>query len=159
MDVVSVAFNEDDKAVVCTIPEEQMTERAIRAHWGTTRSRIQSIVTGVSEGFERKLQINGVGWNAQAQGKTLRLNIGYCHPVDLTPPDGVQFDIQNNVIAITGPDKQAVGQFAAVIRSKRPPEPYNGKGIRVHGRAHHPQAGQGVRRLMDGGRSTRRRAA
>jgi large subunit ribosomal protein L6 len=130
IDSVSVAVDEDAKAVSCSIPEDKMDDRGLRAHWGTTRSRIQNIVTGVSEGFERKLQINGVGWNAQAQGKTLRLNVGYCHPVDLTPPDGVAFDVQNNIIAISGPDKQAVGQFAAVVRSKRPPEPYNGKGIK-----------------------------
>jgi large subunit ribosomal protein L6 len=71
-----------------------------------------------------------VGWNAQAQGKVLRLNVGYCHPVDLEPPSGVEFAIAGNVITISGPDKQAVGQFAADVRSRRPPEPYNGKGIK-----------------------------
>jgi large subunit ribosomal protein L6 len=104
-----------------------------RAYWGTVRSRIENLILGVTEGFTRRLEVVGVGWNAQAQGNALRLNVGYCLPVDLTPPDGVEFAIKGPMITITGPDKQAVGQFAAEIRSKRPPEPYNGKGIKYVG--------------------------
>ena len=92
------------------------------------------MVTGVSEGFTRKLNIVGVGWNAKLQGKGIQLNVGYCHPVDLMPPDGVQIEIENNNrITLSGADKHAVGQFAAVIRDKRRPEPYNGKGILYEG--------------------------
>jgi large subunit ribosomal protein L6 len=91
------------------------------------------MIVGVTEGYSKQLEIIGVGWNAQAQGKTLRLNIGFCHPVDLMPPQGVEFAVQNNVVTINGPDKQAVGQFAANVRAVRPPEPYNGKGIKYTG--------------------------
>ncbi len=105
----------------------------MRAYWGTVRSRIQNLIIGVTEGDQKKLEIVGVGWNMKPQGKTLQLNIGYCHPVDMTPPASVEFAIEGPVVTITGPDKQAVGQFAADIRSKRPPEPYNGKGIKYVG--------------------------
>jgi large subunit ribosomal protein L6 len=91
------------------------------------------MVEGVTKGYEKKLKIVGVGWNAKAQGQTIVLNIGFCHPVPLEAPAGVKFEVENNVnIKITGPDKQAVGQFAANIRSKRESEPYNGKGIMYH---------------------------
>jgi len=127
---VEVRWDESDNAIVCAVSDDQMRERRVRALWGTTRSRIQNLVDGVTKGYEKKLEIVGVGWNAQPQGKTLRLNIGFCHPIDLTPPDDVNCDVQGQVITISGPDKQAVGQFAAVVRSHRPPEPYKGKGIR-----------------------------
>lgn len=132
---VSVTWDESESQVVCSITEEQMGDRQMRAFWGTVRSRIQNMITGATEGYTRRLEIKGVGWNAQAQGQNIRLNIGYCHPIDLTPPPGVEFKIEgnNNQIVITGADKQAVGQFAAVIRSKREPEPYNGKGIMYQG--------------------------
>jgi large subunit ribosomal protein L6 len=127
---VTVEWNEGDQRIACTIPEEQMRDGQTRAYWGTVRSRIQNMVTGVADGYEKKLEIVGVGWNAKPEGKQLRLNIGFCHPVDMVPPTDVDFAVQGQIITITGPDKQAVGQFAAEIRSKRPPEPYNGKGIK-----------------------------
>ena len=92
------------------------------------------MVVGVTEGYVRKLRIVGVGWNAKAVGPTLQLQIGFCHPVKLTPPKHVEFSMEGNTdITISGIDKQAVGQFAAEVRSKRPPEPYNGKGILYEG--------------------------
>jgi large subunit ribosomal protein L6 len=127
---VAVSWDEGEKAITCSIPEEKMSIRQMRAYWGTVRSRIQNMITGVTTGFSKKLEINGVGWNAKAQGKQLQLNVGYCHPVNMTPPQSVEFVIEGNAITVSGPDKQAVGQFAAEIRSKRPPEPYNGKGIK-----------------------------
>ncbi len=130
---VSVAWEEDEKRIVCTIPENQMRVGQIRAYWGTTRSRIQNMIIGVTEGYMKKLEIVGVGWNAKPQGKTLQLNIGYCHPVDMVPPQGVEFAVDGQIVTITGSDKQAVGQFAAECRSKRKPEPYNGKGIKYMG--------------------------
>lgn len=134
VDGVSVNFDEGEKKIQCSIPESDLGRREQRAHWGTTRARIQNMVTGVSEGFTRKLNIVGVGWNAKLQGKNVQLNVGYCHPVDLKTPEGVQVEIENNNrITITGADKHAVGQFAAVIRDKRRPEPYNGKGILYDG--------------------------
>lgn len=134
VDGISVAYDEGEKKINCTIPEADMAQRQRRAHWGTTRARIQNMVTGVSEGFTRKLNIVGVGWSAKIQGKGLQLNVGYCHPVDMTPPQGVDIEVEkNNRITITGADKHAVGQFAAQVRDQRRPEPYNGKGILYEG--------------------------
>ena len=128
--VVTVKWDESEKQIVCTIPEEEHRVGQSRAYWGTARAIIRNMVHGVTEGYAKKLEINGVGWNAKPQGKTLQLNVGYCHPVDLTPPPGVEFNVEGNQITVSGSDRQAVGQFAAEIRSKRPPEPYNGKGIK-----------------------------
>ena len=130
---VTVTWDESEKRITCTIPAAQMKLGEIRAYWGTVRARIGNMITGVTDGYQKQLEVIGVGWNAKPQGKTLQLNVGYCHPVELTPPAGVEFAIAGPVITISGADKQAVGQFAAVIRSKRPPEPYNGKGIKYTG--------------------------
>ena len=127
---VSVTWDQSESRIVCAVPEAEARRGQMRAYWGTTRSRIAGMIEGITEGFTRKLEVVGVGWNAKVQGKRLQLNVGYCHPVDLTPPAGVEFNIDRNMITITGADKQAVGQFAAEVRSKRPPEPYNGKGIK-----------------------------
>lgn len=127
---VTVSWDESEKQIVCTIPDDQTRVGQMRAYWGTVRSRIQNLVIGVTDGYSKKLEIVGVGWNAQPQGKNIRLNVGYCHPVDLVAPPFVEIKIEGPAVTISGPDKQAVGQFAAEIRSKRPPEPYNGKGIK-----------------------------
>jgi len=98
---------------------------------GTFRSLINNMVVGVSTGFEKKLQLQGVGYRAKASGATLNLTVGYSHPIDYKLPDGVQADTPSQTeIVITGADKQLVGQVAAEIRKFRPPEPYKGKGIR-----------------------------
>jgi large subunit ribosomal protein L6 len=130
---VAVTWDENEKTIACSMPEAQMKVRQMRAYWGTVRARIGAMIVGVSEGYQKRLEVIGVGWNAQAQGKSLRLNVGYCLPLEMTPPEGVEFAINGNVITVSGPDKQAVGQFAAEIRSRRPPEPYNGKGIKYAG--------------------------
>ena len=130
---VAVHHDEESKQISCAIAEGIEETRQARALWGTTRSCISNMVEGVDKGFTKKLNIVGVGWNAQAQGQQIVLNIGFCHSVDLQAPDGVTFEVgKGTTITITGADKQAVGQFAAVIRSKRKPEPYNGKGIMYH---------------------------
>ena len=110
-------------------PSDDRTHRALH---GTTRALIQNMVTGVSTGFERVLEINGVGYRAEVQGKNLVLNLGYSHPIVVEPLDGIAFevDIKTRQIKILGPDKQKVGQMADDIRKKRPPEPYLGKGIK-----------------------------
>jgi large subunit ribosomal protein L6 len=98
---------------------------------GTTRAILQNIVKGVSEGFERKLEIIGVGYRAQAQGKTLNLTLGFSHPVNFPIPEGITVETPSQTeIVIKGVDKQQVGQVAANIRDYRPPEPYKGKGVR-----------------------------
>lgn len=127
---VSVNWDESSKEISCAIAEARMDDGQTRAHWGTTRSRIAGMIDGVTKGYTRKLEVVGVGWNAKLQGKNIQLNVGYSQPVVLPVPDGVTAVIEGAVITITGYDKQAVGQFAAEIRSKRKPEPYNGKGIK-----------------------------
>jgi len=101
---------------------------------GTMRSLLNNLVTGVSDGFEKKLELRGVGYRAQAQGKSVNLNLGFSHPVVHKIPDGVKVETPSQTeIVITGSNKQIVGQVAADIRSYRPPEPYKGKGVRYLG--------------------------
>ncbi len=105
-----------------------------RSSWGTTRARLNNIVKGVSEGFSKKLEINGVGYKAQVQGKNLKMSLGFSHEVNFEIPVGLNVACASPTnVEITGIDKQKVGQFAAIIRAKRPPEPYKGKGIKYEG--------------------------
>lgn len=97
---------------------------------GTMRSLVSNMVTGVHEGFERRLEINGVGYRADAKGQTLNLQLGFSHPVSYEVPDGVAVSVEGNAVVVRGASKEQVGQVAADIRSYRPPEPYKGKGIR-----------------------------
>ncbi len=97
---------------------------------GLTRSLIQNMVTGVTDGYKKTLEINGVGYRAAKQGKTLTLNLGFSHPVEMTDPEGVETTVEGNNIIVSGIDKEKVGQFAAEIRDKKRPEPYKGKGIK-----------------------------
>ncbi len=102
-----------------------------RQQWGMTRTVLQNLVTGVSEGFKKELEIVGVGYRAQAQGKTLKLSLGYSHDVEYQIPDGVEVKTPKPTqVEITGIDRQVVGQVAAEIREWRPPEPYKGKGVK-----------------------------
>ena len=102
--------------------------------WGTMRATINNMVVGVGEGFSRKLEINGVGYRAAMQGNKLVLNLGYSHPVEMAVPAGLTVAVENNTqINISGADKQLLGQFASEIRSKRPPEPFKGKGVKYAG--------------------------
>ena len=108
--------------------------RQANAMAGTFRSLINNMVTGVSQGFEKKLELQGVGYRAKAQGKTINITVGYSHPIDYKLPEGVTADTPSQTeIVISGADKQLVGQVAAEIRDFRPPEPYKGKGIRYAG--------------------------
>lgn len=109
----------------------QDIDKELRAMWGTTRSLLQNLITGVSDGFSKKLTITGVGYRAQAQGRQLNLNLGYSHPISYQLPEGVEASTPSQTeIVVSGIDKQAIGQVAAEIRAFRPPEPYKGKGIR-----------------------------
>lgn len=104
---------------------------AVKAMAGTTRALVNNMVTGVSQGFERKLLLNGVGYRAQAKGKVLNLTLGFSHPIDYQLPDGITAETPSQTeILIKGIDKQLVGQVAAEVRGFRPPEPYKGKGVR-----------------------------
>ena len=105
--------------------------REAKALWGTMRASVSNMVVGVSEGFTRKLEINGVGYRAAMQGNKLVLNLGYSHPVEMDVPPGLSVNVENNtLVTITGADKQLLGQFAAEVRAKRPPEPFKGKGVK-----------------------------
>ncbi|WP_242150051.1 50S ribosomal protein L6 [Sphingomonas sp. BAUL-RG-20F-R05-02] len=108
--------------------------KAARAFWGMQRTMVQNLVTGVTEGFTKKLLINGVGYRAAAQGKVLNLKLGYSHDVNIDVPEGLEVKTPDNTtVEISGADKQKVGQLAAEVRRWRKPEPYKGKGIKYDG--------------------------
>ena len=114
--------------VLVTRPND---EKEVRALHGLTRALINNMVAGVNEGFAKKLEIVGVGYRVELKGKDLNIALGYSHPVIIAAPAGITFEVpDSNTIIVKGIDKQAVGQIAAVIRSKRPPEPYHGKGVK-----------------------------
>jgi len=114
--------------------DRNIESRTVKALHGLSRSLINNMVIGVSQGFQKALEIHGVGFRAQVQGKNLNLSIGFSHPVVFPIPDGIKITVQENTkILIEGIDKQVVGQVAADIRSYYPPEPYKGKGIRYAG--------------------------
>lgn len=117
-----------DQVITVERPSENKMHKSLH---GLTRSLINNMVVGVTEGFQKELQINGVGYRAQKQGKELVMSLGYSHPVKMEEEDGISIEVPSQTqIIISGPDKQKVGQFAAQVREKRPPEPYKGKGIR-----------------------------
>ena len=118
----------DGEEVVVSRPNDLKKNKALH---GLTRTLIYNMVVGVTEGYEKKLEVNGVGYRAQKQGKKLVLSLGYSHPVEMEDPEGIEtvLDGQNKII-VKGIDKEKVGQYAAEIRSKRAPEPYKGKGIK-----------------------------
>lgn len=129
-----------DGQVTVTRPTEEKKHRAMH---GLSRSLIQNMVTGVSTGFEKSLDIEGVGYRAQKAGTKLTLTVGYSHPVEIEEPEGITFDVPaQNKIIVKGIDKQAVGSMAAKIRAVRKPEVYHGKGIRYTGEIVHLKAGK-----------------
>jgi len=120
-----------DGAITVKRPTDRGEHRALH---GLTRSLIANMVSGVTEGFEKRLEIQGVGYRAQLKGKNLEMALGYSHPVSVPAPEGIDFEVpQPTEIVVRGIDKQLVGQVAADIRKRRPPEPYKGKGIRYRG--------------------------
>ena len=130
---------EGDKLLV-TRPND---EKENRARHGLTRTLLNNMVVGVTQGFQKKLEIVGVGYRVEKQGTKLNLGLGYSHPVIFEESNGVKFDVPDNTtIIVKGIDKQAVGQMAAVIRAKRPPEPYLGKGIKYSGERIRRKAGK-----------------
>ena len=116
--------------VITFTPKE--TDKA-PALWGTYAAHANNMISGVTEGFTKILEIEGVGYRAEMKGNTLVLNMGYSHPVEMEVPEGLQVTVEKNVITITGFDKELLGQFAANVREVRPPEPYKGKGIHYQG--------------------------
>jgi large subunit ribosomal protein L6 len=126
-----ITVEQADGELRVTRPTERGEDRALH---GLTRSLVANMVEGVTKGFEKRLEIQGVGYRAALRGQALELNIGFSHPVTKTPPDGISFEVPTPTeIVVKGIDKQRVGQVAAEIRKIRPPEPYKGKGIRYAG--------------------------
>ncbi|AXI00399.1 50S ribosomal protein L6 [Sporosarcina sp. PTS2304] len=126
-----ITINQEGNVITLTRPSESKAHRSIH---GTTRSVLNNMVVGVSTGFERTLELVGVGYRASMQGKKLVLNVGYSHPVEFTPEEGVEVEVPANTkIIVRGYNKEHVGALASNIRQVRPPEPYKGKGIRYEG--------------------------
>ncbi|HZW08688.1 MAG TPA: 50S ribosomal protein L6 [Phycisphaerales bacterium] len=125
---VNVEWDEKAREVRCAIDDAE--NRAARAYWGMTRALIQNMVVGVTQGYEKTMEIVGVGWQAQLAGKQLKMQLGFASPVMMDIPPGITVSVEKQIVKINGPDKQAVGQFAAAMRAKRKPEPYNGKGVK-----------------------------
>ena len=109
------------------------TTKEVRALWGLTRAILQNMVSGVTVGFQKKLEIEGVGFKANVEGKDLMLDVGFSHRVKINGPAGITFAVEKSVIIVSGADKGLVGEVAATIRRVKPPEPYKGKGIRYMG--------------------------
>jgi large subunit ribosomal protein L6 len=137
--LVNIAMENGE--LVVTRQSDHPRERALH---GTTRAVIANMVHGVSSGFERVLEVQGVGYRAELQGKDLALFVGYSHPVKMTPPDGISFevDLKTRQVKVLGYDREVVGQTASEIRRVRPPEPYHGKGIRYLGEKIRRKAGK-----------------
>lgn len=127
--------------VVITRKSDQPAERALH---GTTRAVLANMIQGVSAGFERILEIEGVGYRAEMNGKNLVLNMGFSHPVEMEPPAGISFDVETKarLVFVRGFDKELVGQIAANVRNVRPPEPYHGKGLHYQGEKIRRKAGK-----------------
>ena len=117
---------EEKKVIV----SPKIKTKQTNAFWGLTRSIISNLIKGVSEGYEKKLEINGLGYKAALEGETLVLNVGFSHTVKIIPPSEIKFSVEKNMITVSGINKELVGQIAANIRKVRPPEPYKGKGIK-----------------------------
>jgi large subunit ribosomal protein L6 len=133
--------------IIVTRPSDVKEHRSLH---GLTRTLVANMVEGVTNGYSKQLEVNGVGYRVQKQGKNLVMNLGYSHQVIMEEIDGITIDVPNpNLIVVSGPDKQKVGQFAAEIREKRPPEPYKGKGIKYAGeyiRRKEGKAGKGAKK-------------
>jgi large subunit ribosomal protein L6 len=127
---VKVEVDGGAKAVKVTIDPESKDNRQARADWGSTRAHINNMLIGVTKGFEKTLEVNGVGWGATIGGKTIDLKVGYANILKIPIPAGLEVAVDKTFIRIKGADRQAVGQLAAVVRAQKKPEPYNAKGIK-----------------------------
>jgi large subunit ribosomal protein L6 len=139
-----ISIKEDDGSLLLS---RESDEPQVRALHGLTRALLNNMVVGTSEGFEKNLEVHGVGYRAELQDSTLILSVGFSHKVEVHPPDGIQFEVDTRAgtIKVTGIDKQLVGQVAADIRLVRKPEPYKGKGIRYKGEYVRRKAGKAGR--------------
>ncbi|MBX4187248.1 MAG: 50S ribosomal protein L6 [Candidatus Doudnabacteria bacterium] len=143
-----VKVEKTDSEVLVTVSNAENKQQ--KALWGLFRALINNMVVGVTTGFSKVLEINGVGYKAAMTGNKLVLNLGYSHPIELPVPAGLEVKVEKNTITISGTDRQSVGQFAAVIRSKREPEPYKGKGIKYQNEVIRRKAGKVVKAVGGG---------
>jgi large subunit ribosomal protein L6 len=130
----------EDATIVVARPTEQKTHKQLH---GLTRTLVNNMVIGVSDGYRKGLEITGVGYRAALNGRKLQLNLGYSHPIEIDPPEGISFEVESPTrLAVVGIDKELVGQVAAKVRSTRKPEPYKGKGVRYAGEQVRRKAGK-----------------
>ena len=135
-----ITVSREDGTLVVTRPTEQKTHKQLH---GLTRTLVNNMVVGVTDGYRKGLEITGVGYRAQLHGNKLQLNLGYSHPIEIDPPDGISFELENPTrLAVVGIDKELVGQIAAKVRATRKPEPYKGKGVRYSGEYIRRKAGK-----------------
>ena len=135
-----IAVSREDDRLVVTRPTEQKTHKQLH---GLTRSLVNNMVVGVTDGYRKSLEITGVGYRAAKVGEKLQLNLGYSHPIEIAPPQGISFEVENPThLSVVGIDKELVGQVAAQVRSTRKPEPYKGKGVRYAGEYIRRKAGK-----------------
>jgi large subunit ribosomal protein L6 len=138
-----VIVTQADQSISVSVKDTDL--QSDRALWGLTRMLIANMIIGVTTGFEKKLEINGVGFKAALSGKTLVLNLGFSHPINFPIPDGITIAVDKNVVSVSGIDKQLVGETAAVIRRYKKPEPYKGKGIKYSDEVIRRKAGKVVK--------------
>ena len=135
-----IAVSREDDRLVVTRPTEQKTHKQLH---GLTRTLVNNMVVGVTDGYRKSLEITGVGYRAAKVGEKLQLNLGYSHPIEIAAPQGISFEVENPThLAVVGIDKELVGQIAAQVRSTRKPEPYKGKGVRYAGEYIRRKAGK-----------------
>jgi large subunit ribosomal protein L6 len=135
-----ITVSREDGTLVVTRPTEQKTHKQLH---GLTRTLVNNMVVGVTDGYRKGLEITGVGYRATLNGKKLTLNLGYSHPIEIDPPEGISFEVENPTrLAVVGIDKELVGQIAAKVRATRKPEPYKGKGVRYAGEYIRRKAGK-----------------
>jgi large subunit ribosomal protein L6 len=135
-----MTVSREEGTLVVTRPTEQKTHKQLH---GLTRTLVNNMVVGVTDGYRKGLEITGVGYRAALNGQKLTLNLGYSHPVEIDPPNGISFEVENPTrLAVVGIDKELVGQIAAKVRSTRKPEPYKGKGVRYAGEKVRRKAGK-----------------
>jgi large subunit ribosomal protein L6 len=135
-----MAVNQSDGTLLVERPDESKTHKELH---GLTRTLVSNMVQGVTAGYRKGLEITGVGYRATLNGRKLTLNLGYSHPIEIDPPSGISFEVENPTrLAVVGIDKELVGQIAAKVRSMRKPEPYKGKGVRYAGEVVRRKAGK-----------------
>jgi len=135
-----ITVGREEDTLVVTRPTEQKTHKQLH---GLTRTLVNNMVVGVTDGYRKGLEITGVGYRATLNGRKLTLNLGYSHPIEIDPPEGISFEVENPTrLAVVGIDKELVGQIAAKVRSTRKPEPYKGKGVRYAGEQIRRKAGK-----------------